>query len=480
MINKELKNIYFQNCIDIIENYQIVIYDKTFYDDFGLLAEPSHYLGPQFDPGYYNIKNTIPNTRFHYTDHIDRLEKYYEKYGKDDYTVTYEEAIQNKDKKIIVCMGFHPRQWNVQTLRINFFDKLFEDKILLGLLQTGRAYLYLYFGYEADNFYFKQTNGLSYDKIFSDTLKDYDLPNNSIIIHSSNSAGPDQHLANYGETTDCVKYIYETAYESQTFTSVKGTLDINYTVDDYLNNCKKADKKLLRINRTSLNSRDVMLSYLYKKNLLNDCLIEHKSFGLDEQNLIDYSSGVLNNSYNLGLSNIMKYIKIKNTDIDEIRKLTPFISSDLEKNGDVGMIDIFSNESIPHDVYKKTIFSWVSTSLSEREDQVFINTSTYNPILYYHPIVYHGNLETARYMHLDGYLSYNWFYNEEKQDLFFHNQGRLAISINEIDKIMSMDKDSLIDLITDNKHILQFNRDKLLTCDSIRRIINRLHYILNE
>lgn len=480
MINKDLKNIYFQNCIDIIENYQIVTYDKEFYDDFGLLAEPSHYLGPQFDPGYYNIKNTSTKTQFHYTDHIERLEKYYEKYGKDDYTVTYQDAIKNKDKKIIISMGFHPRQWNVETLRINFFDKLFEDKTLLGLIQDGHAHLYLYFGYEADNFYFQQHDNNTYDKVFSSTIRDYDLPLNGIIIHSSNAIGYDQHEIEYGDSSNTVQYIYETAYESQTFTSVKGDFDINYTFDEYLDNCKKADKTLLRINRTSLNSRDMMLVYLYKKGLLDKCLIEHKNFGLDLDNLIDYSKGLMNAAHLLNLGHLFKYFKLSDGIVTDIRKLTPFVSSELEKRGDIGMIDIYSNESIPHDVYKKTIFSWVSTSLSEREDQVFINTSTYNPILHYHPIVYHGNRETARFMHLNGYLSYNWLYNEEKQDLFFHNQGRLAISIDEIDKIMAMSKDDLIDLINQNKHIMKFNRQKLLTCDSIRRIINRLHFILHQ
>lgn len=478
MINNQLKDIYFQNCIDIIENYNIVTYNKNFYDDFGLLAEPSYYLGPQLDPGFYNIKGT-KNSKFHYQDHVEKLDKYYEKYGKDDYSIGYDDALNDTSKKIIVTMGFHPRQWNVETIRINFFDKLFEDTQLLRLLREGRAHLYLYFGYEADNFYFKEHKNLSYHKIFYDTIKDYGLNFNSLIIHSSNARGYDQHLM-LGKEDESKKmcYIYETAYESQTFTSVKGHLDIDYTFDDYINNCKKSSKRLLRINRTSLNSRDLMLSFLYKKNYLSDCLMEHKNFGIDSENLIDYSKGVLNSAHDLGLKSILPYIKISESDIKEIQKLTPFISSELESNGKLNMIDIYSNESIPHDVYSKTIFSWVSTSLSEREDQVFINTSTYNPILYYHPIVYHGNSETARYMHLNGYLSYNWLYNEQKQDLHFHNQGRLAISISEIEKLMDMNKDDLIDLILQNRHIMEFNREKLIACDSIRRIINRLHDIL--
>lgn len=339
----------------------------------------------------------------------------------------------------------------------------------------------MYFGWEADNFYWEQPDGLSYDSIFHDVIKDYNLPYNSLIIHSSNSLGYQQHLSKYDRNNIySPRYIYETAYEPNTFKSLKGPIDINYTVDEYIENCKKADKTLLRVNRTHLKSRDVMLLYLYKSNHLSKCLIEHNKFAPDIDEFNGYLTGVINHTYDLGNGHLLKYFKINQNDIKNLQNLTPFVASDIEKNNSIGMNDIYSNETIPYDIYKKTIFSWVSTSLAEVEDQVFLNSSTFNPILYYHPIVYHSNGETSYFLQKSGYLSYNWLYDEQKQDFYHDNRGRLSISINEIDKLLNLSKDDLIDKIIENKHILKYNREKLFCTDSVRRIINKLHSILFE
>ena len=45
---------------------------------------------------------------------------------------------------------------------------------------------------------------------------------------------------------------------------------------------------------------------------------------------------------------------------------------------------------------------------------------------------------------------------------------------------MNMDKKSLIDLMWDNREILQHNRNLLLECKSIERILTKLYEILNE
>ena len=477
MINKHLKQEYFDNTIEIIEKFHIVPYNKSFEDESGILAEPNYYLGPQFDSGYFRIKNS--KKVFHYEDHVKRLDDYYNKNQIDKTKISYEDAIKDSKKKTIVCMGFHPRSWNVETLRINFFDKLFQDTELLDSMRKGDAFLYLYYGYEADNFYDPRKPGYpTYDLVFKKTIEDYQLPYNSMIIHSSNALGYVQHSEKHNKSLDCVKYIYETTYETQTFTCIKGDVDLDYTFDDYIKNCKKAPYKLLRVNRTHSDYRDMMLIYLYKSGFLKESLIEHNKFIWNKDTFKDAHQNTINHAFNLGLGDVIKYLKITDDDIKNIEKMIPLISSDIERNDLLPMADIYSNESIPHDIYKNTILSWVSTSLVHVEDQVFINSSTFNPMLYYHPIIYHSNPNTAYRLQKEGYLSYNWLYNEEKQDTYPFCPGRLAISISEVDSVMNLSKDDLIDKIYENKHILKFNREKLFTTDTVRRIINRLHSII--
>jgi hypothetical protein len=127
------------------------------------------------------------------------------------------------------------------------------------------------------------------------------------------------------------------------------------------------------------------------------------------------------------------------------------------------------------DCYQRTIFSWVSTSLTDRFDQVFINASTFQPMLNYHPIIFNSNREHNYYMKLSGFKDYSWFSEVETVDMCPTQYERMVLNTNEIDKLMKKSKDELINLIIDNRESLEHNR-KLL----FENIIKKLFVIINK
>lgn len=132
------------------------------------------------------------------------------------------------------------------------------------------------------------------------------------------------------------------------------------------------------------------------------------------------------------------------------------------------------------DCYQRTIFSWVSTSLTDRFDQVFINASTFQPMLNYHPIIFNSNREHNYYMKLSGFKDYSWFSEVETVDKCPTQYERMVLNTNEIDKLMKKSKDELINLIIDNRESLEHNRKLLFECKSIENIIKKLFVIINK
>ena len=136
-------------------------------------------------------------------------------------------------------------------------------------------------------------------------------------------------------------------------------------------------------------------------------------------------------------------------------------------------------EPIPHDVYKKSIFSWVSTSLLHAKNQVFINASTFNPILYYHPLLIHGNMFHLKSLTKSKYKSFSFLF-DESYDLDSDVMVRFVKNINQIDKLFKLPKDILIEKVIQNREILEHNRNILFQCNSIENILTKFYNIINE
>ena len=74
--------------------------------------------------------------------------------------------------------------------------------------------------------------------------------------------------------------------------------------------------------------------------------------------------------------------------LNKIYNDIPMVASKFEIGKDV---ENYSNQAIPYDVYKNTIFSWCSKFITEQIDKVYLSQSTFNPMLFYHPIVCNYN-----------------------------------------------------------------------------------------
>ena len=112
---------------------------------------------------------------------------------------------------------------------------------------------------------------------------------------------------------------------------------------------------------------------------------------------------------------------------------------------------------------------------------IFLNQSTFNPILHYHPILWLSYPNTAKYFKQCGYKSYDWLFESESKidnSEFFHE--RFVYNLHEIYKLMNMSRDELYNKLKDNKDVLVHNRNLLLECKSIERIITKLYGVLNE
>lgn len=488
--------------------------DEIYESDGGNLVQSTHWFDELFDPGIYSIEGT--NSSFHNPKLVKFLDNYTE-----TTRLPYDEAISTaKDggKQILLQMALHPRGSDPSKIKKDFFDKFFlEHPEIIPMMREGKLVLLLFFGWEADNFQYNTRDSREdntyyhmFDRVFFET----GIPRESIIILSSNKKGYEQERQFYGEDLQGGEYtrvIYESAFESSTFRYQKGEWNPEYTFDEYIENIEQEGvKKLLRINRTQLGCRDFMLYWLENTKYINECIVEHrlgdKKFAIEGPNMFhtelstnmgddtpqtnDYFSlkyylkkcyrGAMNLNYN----HLLPSLNFDENIINKIIKTSPYIASENERLSDFRNLKLgesrYSNETIPVDVYYNSIFSWVSTSLTDRRDQVFINASTFNPILHYHPIIFNSNTKHNESMTNDGYKSYDWFTEPEMVDLIQNPQSRMVLNLNEIDRLMRTPTDQIIGIIKDNRESLEHNRKLLFECKSIENIIKKLYVIINE
>ena len=108
--------------------------------------------------------------------------------------------------------------------------------------------------------------------------------------------------------------------------------------------------------------------------------------------------------------------------------------------------------------------------------KVFINQSTFNPVLHFHPLIFNGHQHTIKYFKEYGFESYDWLFDEYCDKLTQEdNWRRLVYNIADVQKVMNMGRDNLVDIITQNKDSLERNRNLLVQCKSIERIITKFY-----
>ena len=186
------------------------------------------------------------------------------------------------DEKVIVQAGLHPitdSTYPIYDTKRWFFD-LFLEPNIVRKMRNGTLVLLLYQGWEAENYTDEIYSRVKADKyktyyhMFRDVLDQYKLPKSSMIILSSNLFGNDHE--DYG-----VNVIYDNIMEwnslhrgiakSYARRMLKETghdfrsINIDYSVDEYLETIKNNDRRICRLSRTKQQQRDWML-YLMKQN----------------------------------------------------------------------------------------------------------------------------------------------------------------------------------------------------------------------
>lgn len=461
---------------DILDNFVFTTINQDFnyFENFqGIpLANQNFYLNELFNHQKYQIKDS---DKFYQSGDFRNILKDREP----PECIPWPNALDS-EKKLILQMTLHPGRHHYDRMKTLFFDKILTDRVV-ERLQKKTMYLFLYFGFEADSFssneFYTFGKYKNYYEMFDSIFDEYNLPKNSIIILSSNSLGKSQEKKYYETKEPRLATIFDNVYEAKTFTEIKGDINLDYTFNDYIDNVQSADLKMLRTSRTQHYSRDIMLYWLVNSKKIENTLVEQNKFyndntflnKLGEIRKLAYDKGYLNKTlFNFDDSLILK-----------IEDLLPLVASDYEKSTPVPQDRIYSNEVIPHDIYTKTIFSWVSTSIPDRFTQVFINSSTFNPILYYHPLAWNGNPYTVQSFKNDGFKSYDFLFNETYDNIEWDIE-RLFLSILDIERVFSIPKKDLVDILIENKDTMEHNRNLLFECKSITRIIKKLHNYICE
>jgi len=432
--------------------------DVEFSEDNQDISGPSERFFQYFDHNFYKVGKDYVHDK-----EIVNFLKTYKKLEN----LSFDSAMKS-DKKIILEMSLHPVSGSItphKTIKENFIDVLFKDKNLLKKMREGKLFLLLNQGWEPQDFTEKtrETDTIeNYYELFNLVFKQYNLPNTSIILMGSNVRN-DEFKKQYNPNCNKVSTIIDNFMEIESFCaySKEVKLDLDYSFDEHIDNIKKSNKTLLRVSRTLNGYRNQMLYFIYKNNYQNKSIIEHKTFDTNK---------------------IAEVFKLDKDILEKINNDLPLVASKYEIGKDFNQpFTSYSNETIPYDVYKKTIFSWTSTSLPEQINKVYLSQSTFNPMLFYHPIVWHGQPYHIKYLKSYGYKSYDWLFDESYDNIDKYewemnfNYPKLKSNMRSVEKVMNMDRDKLINKIIDNKDILEHNRNLLIQCKSIERIITKFY-----
>ena len=472
---------YIEKAKYIMDNYNFCTYQKPIRYNGMNVADPSTYFWRLFTPEFYKIPDT--NKTFHNSDYVKFLSEY--EY-KDEFSI---ETCLQGDKKIILQMDLHPCTENnkpFEVIKNKFFDFMLGKNYILKNMQSGKMTMFLYQGWEAENYTISHWPDDKY-KTFLDmiesVLQQYNLPYSSIVILNSNV-----RLHNYKHK---VNVIYDNAMEMNSFkrgVSAHGDefginqkdFDETFTIDEYLKTIRTNTKRLLRLSRTPHELRDKMLYFTHLYNFQDKSLFEHRYFNivnvLKNSQFFHLTKEFCEENKFYDLVDNFDLNKIDENLLNNIDKQKPFIASPYENKEGYHKFHHHSNSPIPFDVYRETIFSWVSTSLPDQEDKVFLNQSTFNPILHYHPIIWNGQKHTVKWFKHFGFKSYEWlFENETRADNEEHIFNRFVLNMQDIIRVMNMSDDELYNKIKDNKDTLQHNKDLLFECKSIERIITKFY-----
>jgi len=94
-------------------------------------------------------------------------------------------------------------------------------------------------------------------------------------------------------------------------------------------------------------------------------------------------------------------------------------------------------------------------------------------------LIWNGNPYTIKNFKENGFKSYNFLFDESHDNIEWDLE-RLFLSIKDINRVLSLSKSDLIDTLIENKNVMIHNRELLFECNSITRIITKLHNYICE
>jgi hypothetical protein len=379
----------------------------------------------------------------------------------------------DNDKVTIFELEIHPIETeNVYSALEKFFTQ-FTD--LIPLMQNNKVLCLIWFGWEADNWTTRDNdlNTSHYDLIV-EFQKKYEIPAHSMVFLHSNLRGEELENEHYKDK-DKPTIWYDYYYEFESFVRRKNSSPLVYPFEDYFNRLKSQMKyKFLRVNRTWNNQRDVLAYSIYKMGYFKDCNWEIERIE-KEQLLKELKTADEEAIDREKLKSILKhYNPIDELAIDELINKLPLISSEEERRLFKLKSDHRANETVPASIYTSAPISYISTSFPQRDDQVFLHMSTFNPIWNYHPILFNGNPYTLREMKRVGFKTFEYLFNEDYDSMWWE-RDRLMNTLIEFEKVVQYSDNKILDIIYNNQEDLIHNRNLLISLQSYRRFFEKIN-----
>lgn len=390
----------------------------------------------------------------------------------------YSSTLDN-DKTTILELSIHPILTEDLNQALEGFFRNF-DKDLITLMQNNKVLCLIWFGWEADDWTMQgEFLKTSHYDVIIDFQQKYNIPPHSMVFLHSNLRGEELEKRYYKDRTDIPHVWYDYWYEFESFVRRKNSSPLEYSFEDYFHRLKKEMKyKFLRVNRTWNRQRDYLAYSIEKMGYFNECnwemqRMDRNSLREDIQVGYEEAHGIKELE-----SLLPMYETIDEDAINKIEERLPLIASAEERRLFKLNSDHHSNETVPSSIYTTAPISYISTSFPDRDNQVFLHMSTFNPILNYHPILFNGNPYTIREMNRIGFKTYNYLFNET-YDYVWSERERLMYSLLEFEKIVKLSNNEILDLIYDNQDKLIFNRELVISLQSYHRFFDRLNRHLN-
>lgn len=328
-------------------------------------------------------------------------------------------------------------------------------------LRDENLYFVIWYGWEGDSFTSTMHEGKnSFASSINRIIDDFEIPRHKLIFLVSNLIGEKSlkesnhsHIEFWGDNW------FEIDALERDEPQFKRKL--SYSFDEHFSELKSNyEKPCLRANRTWNEDRDFLLYDIFKRNIEDKFIYEHRQFKAS----VDMCKAEIGGD--------------AEQIIERINNKIPLVASKSESGG---FDHNLSNEIIPQDIYVRSAFSFISTTFPYNSEIVFFHGSTFEPIMNFHPFILNSNYNFLSHLKDTGYVTFDDIF-DESYDLIGDVIKRRISAVDSVEKIVSLSKEEILNLIFKSRDKIVHNRNKLIECKSIVRGHTRLakHLFENE